>query len=118
MTVAKSRVQTFSKAALLVATLSGYCRQKGYPDPIAEYEFHPTRQWRFDVAFPEAKVAIELEGGVWSSGRHVRGNGYESDCQKYTEAAILGWKLIRLTWSQVDRGDLWGYLDRVFGVAK
>jgi hypothetical protein len=33
----------------------------------------------------------EVEGGVWTCGRHVRGRGYEGDCEKYSEAALRGW---------------------------
>lgn len=55
------------------------------------------RQWRFDRAWPEAKVAVELEGGVYTGGRHVRGAGFEEDCMKYNTAALLGWRVFRIT---------------------
>ena len=67
----------------------------GYPEPIREYEFHPEREWRFDFAFPDKMIAIELEGGVFSGGRHVRGQGYVNDLEKYNEAVMLGWRLLR-----------------------
>ena len=63
----------------------------------AEYRFHPSREWRFDFAVPEAKVAIEVEGGVWNSGRHFRPEGFLRDMEKYNEAAACGWLLIRVT---------------------
>ena len=66
-----------------------------YPEPIREYEFHPDRDWRFDFAFPDKLIAIELEGGVHSGGRHVRGTGYVNDLEKYNEAVMLGWRLLR-----------------------
>ena len=31
-----------------------------------EFPFHPTREWRFDFAIPQAHVAIEVEGGLWN----------------------------------------------------
>ena len=67
------------------------------PEYETEYRFHPVRRWRFDVAFPEQKVAIELEGGTWMRGRHVRGKGFEEDCAKYNSALILGWRVLRFT---------------------
>lgn len=67
------------------------------PEPVREYRFHPTRQWRLDFAWPVHKVACEVEGGVYSGGRHVRGVGFEEDCVKYNELAALGWALIRVT---------------------
>lgn len=66
--------------------------------PLArEVRFHETRRWRFDFACPEARVAIELEGGVWSGGRHTRGSGFSEDCIKYHAAAVGGWTVFRLT---------------------
>lgn len=73
-----------------------------------EYKFHPDRQWRFDFAHPYTRTAIELEGGVWSQGRHVRGQGFIDDCIKYNEAGMQGWTVFRLpaeliTWQYVNR---------------
>ena len=69
----------------------------GMPDPVEEYYFHPKRKWRFDRAWPQYLVAVELEGGVWSEGRHVRPQGFEGDCEKYNTAATFGWRVLRFT---------------------
>ena len=74
------------------------------PTPHMEYSFHPTRRWRFDFAWPEYRVAVECEGGIWSQGRHVRGLGFQRDCTKYNEAAILGWIVIRVTRRHIEDG--------------
>lgn len=68
---------------------------------VPEHKWHPTRRWRFDFAHPGAKVAIEIEGGQWTGGRHTRGGGYQGDCEKYNEAQIHGWVVFRLTGSQI-----------------
>jgi very-short-patch-repair endonuclease len=60
-----------------------------------EYKFHPTRKWRFDFADVENKIAIEIEGGVWTRGRHTRGSGYIKDVEKYNAATVCGWKVLR-----------------------
>ncbi len=62
-----------------------------------EYRFHPSRQWRFDYACPELKIAVEVEGGVWTQGRHTRGAGFMGDIEKYNAASSMGWVLIRTT---------------------
>ena len=63
----------------------------------SEYRFHETRKWRFDFALPEKKLAIELEGGIWVKGAHTRGSHFNSDCEKYNNAALLGWRVFRIT---------------------
>lgn len=69
----------------------------GLQTPEREFRFHTERRWRFDFAYPEKKVALEVEGGVWSGGRHTRGYGFEEDCHKYNAAALHGWRVFRFT---------------------
>ena len=83
----------------------------GLPTPEQELRFHPTRRWRFDFAYPEELLAIEIHGGVWSGGRHVRGAGFTKDCEKYTAAALLGWRILHFTGSQVGTGEAVGKLE-------
>jgi very-short-patch-repair endonuclease len=85
-------------------------------DPVREYRFMPPRRFRFDFAFPDSKVALELEGGTWIGGRHNRGQGYENDCEKYSEAAIRGWKVIRATGRMVKDGTAIELLKRALNV--
>ena len=72
-----------------------YCQQMGLPKPVAEHRFLFGRRFRFDYAWPDHKVALEVEGGVWTGGRHTRGKGFLSDVFKYNEAAALGWLVLR-----------------------
>jgi len=85
------------RQSTLERTFETLWRQLGGPAMEAEYRFHPDRKWRFDFADPAAMVAIELEGGVFSGGRHTRGKGFAADCAKYNEAARLGWRVFRFT---------------------
>jgi hypothetical protein len=62
-----------------------------------EYSFHKKRKWRFDFANIKHKIAVEIEGGVWTGGRHTRGSGFLKDMEKYNTATSLGWKIIRVT---------------------
>jgi hypothetical protein len=62
---------------------------------VTEHKFHPSRKWRFDFAFPEVMIALEIEGGVWTKGRHTRGTGFINDIGKYNEATMMGWRVLR-----------------------
>jgi very-short-patch-repair endonuclease len=77
------------------------CQQNGIPAPKAEHRFTELRKWRFDFAWVEQKVALEVEGGAFSKGRHTRGSGFVKDMEKYSEAAALGWLIIRVTPQQL-----------------
>lgn len=66
-------------------------------DVEKEFRFHPVRKWRFDYAIPVIKMAIEVEGGVWTGGRHTSSRGFLGDMEKYNEAALAGWCLVRTT---------------------
>jgi very-short-patch-repair endonuclease len=71
-----------------------------------ECRFAPPRRWRFDFANTERKVAIEIEGGAWTGGRHTRGAAFEKDAEKYNTAALLGWIVLRYTPQMVKRDPL------------
>lgn len=75
------------------------------PEPVCEFRFHQTRRWRADFAWPERLLMVEVEGGVFSNGRHVRGKGFEADCEKYSEAALDGWRVIRCTGTHIKSGE-------------
>ena len=62
---------------------------------ISEHKFHPIRKWRFDFAIVDLKIAIEVEGGVWTKGRHTRGSGFINDTIKYNTATSMGWSILR-----------------------
>ena len=65
---------------------------EGAPPCHPEYAFHPSRGWLFDFAWPEQRVAVEIDGGQWMShgGRHSR----DSDREKLNQAAVLGWRVL------------------------
>ena len=74
------------------------------PAWVAAFQFCPGRRWRADFAFLEPRLLVEIEGGSFSQGRHVRGAGFEADCEKYAEAVIQGWRVLRVTTGMVKDG--------------
>lgn len=65
--------------------------------PIEQYRFHPTRRWRFDFAWPDRKVAVEIDGLVQSGrGRHQTVQGVLGDAEKQEAALRAGWLVYRV----------------------
>ena len=103
----------------------------GYPEPEREIRFHDTRKWRLDIGDRAIKLAVEVEGQVWgrlvkchkcgaqvrkrtkagkwvtvreAGGRHTRGDGFAKDVEKYNEALLAGWRVLRATPSMIKDG--------------
>ncbi len=64
-------------------------------DLTPEFKFHPTRKWRFDFLHEQSQVVLEVEGGVYSGGRHTRGSGFVKDIEKYNTATLMGYRVLR-----------------------
>lgn len=105
-----------------------HIKAAGLPQPELEYKFHKTRKWRFDLAWPLTEiwrnvrhvetgsgVAIEIDGAVWTQGRHTRGSGYVKDMEKLNAAAELGWRVFRYSPQMVESGEAIKQLKRVLG---
>jgi very-short-patch-repair endonuclease len=71
---------------------------------VQEYQFHSERKWKADFHITGTKLLIEVEGGIWSGGRHTRGKGYLGDMEKYNTAAKLGFTVLRYSTEQVKSG--------------
>lgn len=90
--------KTLRKASFTPTDLfTALCRSDLRVTCVREYKFHPVRRWRFDYAIPSHKVAIEVEGGVWTQGRHTRPKGFLGDMEKYNTATAMGWRILRVT---------------------
>lgn len=90
-------------------------------DPVMEYRFgamasggpgkglrarlreRGLQDWRFDRAWPDLKIAVEIDGGNWMGGRHTRGAGFEGDLRKINCAQDMGWLVYRYTISMLER---------------
>lgn len=75
-------------------------RSAGLPAPVREFRFDAVRRWRFDLAWPGARVAVELDGGEWlpHGGRH----NTDADREKLNAAAAQGWRVLRFSGGQLD----------------
>lgn len=87
----------------------------GLPDPQLEYVFHETRKWRFDLAWPSAKVAVEIQGGLFSGGSHARGGFLRGEYEKLNEAQLAGWCVLLVLPEQVASGEAFALVSRAVG---
>ena len=77
----KSKAEELLKQSLIAA---------GYP-PATGHPFHEYRGWEFDFAWPQIRLAIEVDG----RGRHQRPKGEREDCEKLNAALEQGWRVLR-----------------------
>jgi very-short-patch-repair endonuclease len=71
-------------------------QQLSGPELEKEFRFHPVRKWRADFAHIGSRTLIEIEGGIYINGRHNRPAGFAADLEKYFEASLAGWRVVRL----------------------
>lgn len=88
------------------------CKAHGLPEPTPEHRFCE-RRWKFDFAWRSKFVALEVEGGVFTGGRHTRGKGFLGDIEKYNAATVMGWRVLRATPQQVESGEIFPVLKEV-----
>lgn len=81
-----------------------------------EFYFHPDRKWRADFHLIGKKILVEVEGGIWSGGRHTRGKGYIGDIEKYNAATMMGYQVIRFSTDQVKSGHAIQQIEKMVGI--
>lgn len=69
-------------------------KASGIPVPEAEYRITPKRKFRWDYAWPQYRLTLEVQGGIWSGGAHGRGWGIKRDMEKSNIAAMHGWRCL------------------------
>jgi very-short-patch-repair endonuclease len=103
--------EKLSRAKIIAQRFADQVAERSLPEPVRELAFAADlgRRWRFDFAWPDHRVALEIEGLVVMrvngelqvKGRHASITGFKDDCEKYAWAAVLGWRVLRFEQSQV-----------------
>lgn len=88
----------------LADTLRLHLRAVGLPRPIREHRPFLDRRFRCDLAWPDRKLAVEVDGGELMRGRHNRAAGMASDCEKANLLTLAGWRCLRFTGQMVKDG--------------
>lgn len=102
------------------AELESQMRAEGLPDYEREFVFNEKRKWRFDYLFPVERVAVEYEGGIFDKGKggHSSITGIMRDIEKYNEATLAGYTVIRVTAQSVASGAAIRYIFRALDKAR
>lgn len=103
----------------LEALLDFQMHAAGLPPWEAEFQFHPRRKWRADRGWPHLGLLVEVEGGIYlgNRGRHTNPVGFEQDAEKYNEAAILGYRVLRVTRKMIEDGRALDMIMRALGAS-
>ena len=102
----------------LVAAFDFGLRLRGIPTPEKELQFHPVRKWRFDRAWPDHKVAVEIHGGIWTGGRHTRGRGFLNDREKMNTAQLMGWTVLEVCDKQIEDESAFAWVREALGLGE
>lgn len=70
---------------------------------IYEYKYNTSRKFKFDYANLPMKIAIEMEGGIYTGTGHAKTGTYLKDMDKYNDAQLKGWIVLRYSWSQINK---------------
>lgn len=73
------------------------------PPLSREIRFHPTRRWRLDLGWNGRQLGIEIHGGEWAQGRHIRPAGFINDREKMNEAIRCGWQVLEFTGTHLSK---------------
>lgn len=85
-------------------SFAAICLASGLPEPVPEYQFAPPRLWRMDFAWVEQRLCLEIQGGLFTQGRHTRGAALLREYEKLNAACCKGWRVLLATPEQVSNG--------------
>lgn len=89
-------------------------RMAGLPDPVREFKAILGRRFRWDFAWPEHKLLVEVQGGIWQRGGHSTGKGITRDAEKLNLASLAGYRSLAFTADQIRGGQALAWLQQFF----
>jgi len=98
----------------LEGDLAWQIRMTGLPTPERQYAAIPGRRHRFDFAWPNFKLLLDVQGGIFTKGKHGRGAGIMQDQEKLNLATIEGWHVMHVSVRHIDEGTAVQWLRRFF----
>lgn len=93
------------KHSHLEETLAFQIRAAKLPVPEREFKALEGRRFRWDFAWPDHSLLVEVQGGIWFKGGHSSGAGITRDCTKLSLATLDGWATIQVTKDHIESGE-------------
>ena len=100
----------------LEETLAFQIRATGLPEPEREYQAVPKRKFRYDFAFVQEKLLVEVQGGIWTRGSHARPKGITRDMTKLNLAQLAGWRVMQFSRGMIESGEALDMISKALGV--
>ena len=91
---------------LTAVGLTGFERQHRYAKP---------RKLAADFAWPESRLLVEVQGGIWGRKAHGSITGILADIDRLNAATLAGWRLLRVTPDMVKSGVALQVIERALG---
>ena len=92
------------KPSKLEALLLEKIREAQLPEPEREYKALKDRQFPWDLAWPEHRLLVEIQGGIYQRGAHSRGAGIERDMEKLNLATLAGYRSLQFSRGMIEDG--------------
>ena len=92
------------------------CEQAGFPAPLREYAAVPGRRFRWDFAWPEQRVLVEINGGTYAHMGHSTGSGIARDYEKSNLAMLAGWRTFAFDRRMVEAGTALDVTAKALGI--
>ena len=101
----------------LESTLAQQITWAKLPAPVEQFRAIPGRRFRWDLAWPAQKLLVEVQGGIWTGGKHSTGVGVTRDCEKANLAALAGFRCLAVTSNHITSGKALRWIQEALGVA-
>ena len=92
------------------------CEQAGLPTPLREYAAVPGRRFRWDFAWTDARVLVEINGGTYAHMGHSTGSGIARDYEKSNLAMLAGWRTFVFDRRMVEAGTALDVTAKALGI--
>lgn len=73
------------------------------------------RRWRWDFVLRDHLLLVEVQGAIYTGGRHARGAGIQADMDKSNAATLAGWRVLSVSTDDVVKGRAISMVERAVG---